>query len=362
LKHDTKSPPEIEVAVVGGGPIGIETAIALKEAGVDTILFEAKQIGHAISKWPPNTHFYSPPERIALAGIPIQTRDQLSITGEEYLPYLRTLVEQFDLRLHNYEPVLDIERVEGGCLLHTRPRSGDRVYRCRFVVVATGGTAGPRKLGIPGEELPHVQHRFPGPHPYFRTRVLIVGGRNSAVESALRCWRAGAQVTISYRRSKFDLDVIKRHLSDDILTRIERGEIAFLPSTIPVEITPDYVVLAPTGDGTPNGPHTKHETDFVLPMLGFAADASLLANAGVTILGEEQMPFHDPKTMETNVPGIFVAGTAVGGTQWRLKHAIYTSHNHVARILQAITGQVPRRLGTVEPRNSDVSWEEVRAS
>ena len=218
-------------------------------------------------------------------------------------------------------------------------------------------------LGIPGEALPHVQHRFLGPHPYFRTRVLIAGGRNSAVESALRCWRAGAQVTISYRRPMFEPNLLKPHLSDDILTRIERGEITFLPSTIPVEITPDYVMLASTGDeATPNGPCTKHETDFVLLMIGLAVDTSLLARAGVTILGEEQVPVHDPKTLETNVPGIFVVGTAVGGTQWRLKHAIYTSHSHVAKVVKAITGQVPRRLGTVEPRNSDVSWEEVRAS
>jgi thioredoxin reductase (NADPH) len=156
--------------------------------------------------------------------------------------------------------------------------------------------------------------------------------------------------------------VIKRHLLDDISTRIERDEITFLPSTIPVEITPTCVVLAPAGDGAPNGSSIKHETDFVLLMLGFAADASLLASAGVTILGEEQMPFHDPKTMETNVLGIFVAGTEVGGTQWRLKHAIYTSHNHVTKIAKAITEQVPRRLGTVEPRNSDISWEEIRTN
>jgi thioredoxin reductase (NADPH) len=178
----------------------------------------------------------------------------------------------------------------------------------------------------------------------------------------LRCWRAGAQVTISYRQSTFAPDLIKRHLLDDILARIERNEITFLPSTVPVEITPTHVVLAPAENGAPNGSSIEHKADFVLLMLGFAADASLLASAGVTILGEEQMPFHDPKTMETNVPGLFVAGTAVGGTQWRLKHAIYTSHNHVTRIVKAITGQVPRRLGTAEPRNSDISWEEIRAN
>lgn len=352
---------EIDVAVIGGGPIGIETAIALKESGVDAVLFEAEQIGHAISQWPPHTHFFSPPERVALAGIPVQTRDQMPITVEEYLPYLRMLVEQFDLRLHNYEPVLKIEHAGVDFLLHTQPKSGQRVYRCRYIVVATGGTAEPHKLGIPGEDLPHVRHTFPGPHPYFRTRLLIVGGRNSALETALRCWRAGARVTISYRRPTFNLNVIKCHLADDVSQRIERGEIEFLPLTIPVEITPEYVVLAPTGDGVrPNGSCHKYKCDFVLLMTGFGANTSLLANAGVTIL-KEQAPFHDPKTMETDVPGIFVAGTSVGGNGWRLKHAIYTSHDHVARIVKAITGQVPNRLGSVEPRNSDISWEEAEA-
>jgi len=194
-----------------------------------------------------------------------------------------------------------------------------------------------------------VHHHFPGPHPYFRTHLLIVGGRNSALESALRCWRVGAQVTLSYRKSKIDTDVVKPHLLTDILTRIEREEIAFLPSTIPVGITPEYVLLASTDDGvTPCEPHIRHETDFVLPMIGYTADMSLLSSAGVTIQGEEQAPVHDSETMETNVPGIFIAGTAVGGTGWRLKHAIYTSHDHVAKIVKAISGQNIRQLGAVE--------------
>ncbi|MCB0113844.1 MAG: NAD(P)-binding domain-containing protein, partial [Caldilineaceae bacterium] len=161
---------ETEVAVVGGGPIGIETAISFKQQGVKTILFEAAQIGDAISRWPPNTHFFSTPEHVALAGVPVQTLDQRPISGEEYLAYMRMLVEHFDLDLHNYEPVLAVERQpDGRFLLTTHKRGQERRYRARYVVFCTGGMAGPRKLGIPGEDLPHVTHYFPGPHTYFRT-------------------------------------------------------------------------------------------------------------------------------------------------------------------------------------------------
>jgi len=124
--ENNQSPPEIDVAVIGAGPIGIEMAIALKKTNVDAVLFEAKQIGHAISSWPANSHFYSPLERVALAGVPVHNRDQMSVTGEEYLDYLRMLVEQFDLRLHNYEPVVAIERDGVGFLLHTRPSKSQR--------------------------------------------------------------------------------------------------------------------------------------------------------------------------------------------------------------------------------------------
>jgi len=353
---------EVDAAIIGGGPIGIETAIALQEAGVETILFEARQIGHSITKWPANTHFFSPPERIALAGVPVQTRDQFAITGEEYLPYLRMLVEQFDLRLHNYEPVQKIERDNGHFVIHTQPKGRYRTYRCRFIVIATGGTASPRKLGIPGEKLPHVHLHFSDPHAYFRTRVLIVGGRNSAVEAALRCWRAGAQVAISYRRREFDHNFLKPHLLGDISTRIERGEIGFMPATKLIEITSRTVKLIRTEEGPePRGTQITRECDFVLLMTGYSMDSYLLAQAGVRIIGQERAPYHNTETMETNVPHIFVAGTAAGGIDWRLKHAIYTSHDHVARIVKRITGQVPRRLGTVKSRNSDISWEEVSA-
>lgn len=354
---------ETNIAIVGAGPIGIELAIALERLGVDYLLIEAKQIGDEFSKWPPNTHFFSTPEHVALAGVPVHTLDQMPITGEQYLAYLRTLVEMFDLNLRLYEPVKRIEKNKAGFILHTEPLTGPRKYRAEIVVLATGGMARPRMLNIPGEELPHVTHYFPGPHPYFRRRVLVVGGRNSAMEAALRCWRGGAEVALSYRDAELNHDRIKPHLSIDMKDRLRKGEIAFFPSTQPVEITPSYVKLACTGDEAGlNGGIFKHETDAVLLCTGFEADMTLFQQAGVTLCGEEQAPQHDQSTMETNVPNLYVAGTAAGGTQHRFTYFISTSHDHVARIVRAITGRHPGPLGTVPDRNNAVTWEEVKAN
>lgn len=354
-----------DVIIIGAGPIGIETAIALQEIGVDYLLLEAKQIGDAFMHWPPHTHFFSTPEHVAIGGIPVQNLDQQTITGDQYLAYLRMVVEYFDLNLRVYEPVTQIKKRENGRFhLVTQKRTGQKEYDAQYVVAATGGMAGPRFLNIPGENLPHVTHYFPGPHTYFRTRVLIVGGRNSAAEAALRCWRAGAaEVALSYRRPGFEFERVKPHLSMDLLDRIKKGEIKFYPGTIPIEIKPSHVTLASTSDGsTPNGTTIQHETDFVVLATGFKADLSLLETAGVELIGEGQAPNIDDQTLETNIAGLFVAGTAVGGTQSRFKLFISTTHDHVGKIVKAITGQTPARLGSVAGRNNAVTWREVQAN
>jgi thioredoxin reductase (NADPH) len=218
-------------------------------------------------------------------------------------------------------------------------------------------------LGIPGEELPHVSHYFPGPHPYFRRRVLVVGGRNSAMEAALRCWRGGAKVSLSYRGAELNHDRIKPHLSMDIKDRLQKEEIIYYPATIPVKITPSHVTLAATLDGiAQNGSSMTHEFDAVLLCTGFEADMTLFRQAGVTLTNPEQVPMFDESTMETGVPGLYVAGTAAGGTQSRFTYFISTSHDHVARIVTALTGQHPGPLGTVAERNNAVTWEEVKAN
>lgn len=332
-----------DVAIIGAGPIGLELAVSFQRAGASYLIFDAGQIGQTFLNWPDDTEFFSTPERIAIAGVPIPTITQRRITAEHYLAYLRAVVEQFDLRLNTYEGVERVEQCNGGFELHTRTLAGRHAYRAKAVVFASGGMARPRRLGIPGEDLPHVTHYFDNPHVYFRKRLLVVGGRNSAAESALRAWRAGAGVTISYRRPEISAERVKQILYDEVRTLIERGKMGFLPCTQPVEITPTHVVLAPTGeDGRPvEGERTRYETDFVLLQTGYEADMSLLAGAGVALHGEAQEPHYNPDTMETNVPGLYVAGTAAAGTQTKFRLFIETSHQHVYKIVKRLTGYEP---------------------
>ena len=181
---------------MGAGPIGIELAVALKKRGIDYLHFDAKQIGYTISWFPPQTKFFSSNERIAIAGVPLDTPDQNKASREQYLAYLRTVVREFALDVRTYEPIIHIDRNADGFVVTTSSQSGKKLYRCKRLVLATGGTDHPRRLNIPGDDLPHVSHYFREAHDYFGKNLLIVGGKNSAVESALRCHHAG--------RSRFD--------------------------------------------------------------------------------------------------------------------------------------------------------------
>ena len=352
-----------DVAIIGAGPIGLELAACLKRAGADYIHFDSQQIGYTLTWWPRNTSFFSTTERLAIAGVPIQNNHQQRITGEEYLAYLRGVVEQFDLKINSYEPVAALLATAEGYAITTRRLTGEQRYHSRRIVLAVGDMHWPNRLGIPGEDLPHVAHYFRDPHDYFRRRLLIVGGKNSAAEAALRCWRAGARVTVSYRRARFDQQRVKHWLLPDIEAQIAAGTIGFLPETTPVEITPAHVVLMPTPDGRLNGgAPIRHETDFVLLNTGFRGDQSLLEMAGVELRGENRVPVFDPATMETNVPGVYLAGTVAAGIQQRYTLFIENCHEHAGKIAQAITGRWPEQLGDAASRNYQLLFEQIEAN
>ena len=328
-------PLSTDVAIIGAGPIGIELAAALKRAGVDYQHFDAKQIGYTISWFAPQTKFFSSNERIAIAGVPLMTADQSKATREEYLAYLRSVVTQFDLKIHTYEPLVAIERRAGEFTLTTRSSEGERETRARRIVLVTGGTDHPRRMGVPGEDLPHVSAYFQDPHLYFRKRVLIVGGKNSAVEAALRCYNAGAIVAMSYRREMFPEKSIKYWLLPEINGLIQSGKITGHFLTSPTKIAPSHVTLC-----------RKDETfdvvaDFVLSLIGYRQDNSLFKLAGIELSSDCGAPTFDERTMETNVAGIYVAGTAVGGTQDKYRVFIENCHVHVDRIVAAMTGAKP---------------------
>lgn len=332
---DSESPIEHRhVAIVGAGPIGLEMAVALRRAGVDYVHFDAKQIGYTISWFAPQTRFFSSNERIAIAGVPLATPDQSKATREQYLAYLRSVVRMFDLQVRTYEPVTGIDRDGDGFVLATQPTAGPpRRTRVEKLILCTGGTDRPRRLNIPGEDLPHVSHYFQDPHAYFGRRLLIVGGKNSAVEAALRCHAAGAEVSISYRRERLPEKSIKYWLMPEIAGLIDGGRIPAHFNTAPVAIEPGRVTLRRADGDTFAVP-----ADFVLALIGYEQDNALLRLAGVELCGATGAPAFDSKTMQTNVPGAFVAGTVVGGTQDKYTVFIENCHVHVERILAAIAG------------------------
>ncbi|MBW6473820.1 MAG: NAD(P)-binding domain-containing protein [Anaerolineaceae bacterium] len=339
-----------QVAIIGAGPTGVELAVALTQADIPFLLFDAGQIGQTIAWWPKHTRFFSTSERIAIPGLPLTVFDQQHPTNDDYLAYLRGVVQQFGIQVHAYEPVLDVKHLsDGDFMLITETKGIRQYYQAAFVVLATGGMAEPRLLNIPGEDLPHVSHYLNDPHDYFQQELLVVGGRNSAVEYALRCWRAGAKVTLSYHKPELPKSSIKPALLQDIETVVREGKLRFLPGTVPIEITMQEVLLAATDElGNPVVDEIKHlPFDFVLMCTGYQADMTLFSQLGVDLSGTEQSPCFDPETMESNVSGVFVLGTAAGGTQSKFMHFIETSHAHVPKIVAAMQQRLSGSSGVI---------------
>ncbi|MHC4953803.1 MAG: NAD(P)-binding domain-containing protein [Planctomycetota bacterium] len=321
-----------QVLIIGAGPIGLEVAWELKQRGIDYVHVDKNQIASTIGWFPEGMTFFSSSDRIGICGIPLQTPGQRKATKEEYLDYMRTVVRARDLEVRTYEEVVALEP---GFVATTRRADGERRIEADAVVLATGDMAEPRTLGIPGEDLPHVSHYFEEPHRYFRRRLVVVGGKNSAVEAALRCWHADVDVTISYRRDAFPEKAVKYWLLPELKGRIHRGEIACHFRTEPVKITETHVTLR--RDGT----EFDVPADFVLLLTGYVADMSLFERLGAALEGAGQRPVVDANTMETTVPGLYVAGTASAGTQLGYTLFIENCHIHAVRIAAAIAGEPP---------------------
>lgn len=339
---------ETDVVVVGAGPIGIELAAALKQAGLEYLQLEAGQVGSTMQWWAPGTKYFSSPERIEIAGVPLIVHSEEKATRENYLEYLRAVVGTHKLDIETYTRVMRIEKDGGGFILHTArsfhgvggedelgfdPDALDALepIRARRVVLAIGDMHEPRMLGIAGEELPHVSHYLGDVHQYANQPVVIVGGKNSAVEAAIRLFRAGARVTMVHRGEWFDPDRIKYWLYPEIEYLIKKEKIRYIANANLTEITPTHAAID-TGESI--------EARFVLLLTGYVQKPDLFEQLGVELVGDDRKPRHDLKTMETNVAGVYVAGTGSAGSQSRTKVFIETSHVHVDRILASLQGRV----------------------
>ncbi len=343
---------ETDIVIIGAGPIGIETAAAIKQAGLEHLHLEAGQIGATMQWWAPGTKYFSSPERIEIAGVPLVVHNEDKATRENYLEYLRTVVGAHNLDIETYTRVVRIEKEPDGFVLRCA-RSFHGVggedelsfesstlealepIRAIRLVLAIGDMHLPRMLGIPGEDLPHVSHYLGDVHQYANQPVLIVGGKNSAVEAAIRLFRAGAQVTMVHRGEWFDPDRIKYWLYPEIEYLIKKDKVRYIPSANVTQITPRDAMLD-TGDVI--------ESRFVLLLTGYIQKPDLFEQLGVELIGDDRKPMHDLKTMQTNVPGVYVAGTGSAGSQSRTKVFIETSHVHADRIVASLQGRVSEAI------------------
>jgi len=300
----------VDVLVIGAGPTGLACAIEARRAGFSALNVDKGCLVNSLFNYPANMTFFTTPELLEIGDIPFPSPNQKP-TRAEALEYYRKVSEAYKLAVRQYEGV---DRVTGSDCnfevhttdLHGRPRK----YSARKLIISTGYYDLPNMMDVPGEELPKVFHYYREPHPYFDCDVLVVGAKNSAAIAALELWRHGARVTMVHRGDGIHSHV-KYWIKPDIENRIKAGQVtAYFGSTVK-EITPDEVVL-----NTPDGPKAL-ANDFVFAMTGYHPDFSFLRSLGVEFIkkGREMKPVCDPESLESNVPGVYLAGVIVAGTR-----------------------------------------------
>lgn len=296
----------IDLLVIGGGPCGLAAAISAQRAGLDVEVIEAHSVVSTITQYPTYVRFFSTAEKLSLGGIPFVVATEKP-SRRDALAYYREVVRHFALRVRQYERVTSIERSPDVLTVRSLTRSGEqRSTRAKAVVVATGYFGSPNYLRVPGEDLPHVAHVYREGHEAFDQDVVVIGGGNSAAEAALDLWRSGARVTLTHFGPTFDKR-IKPWVQPDFENRAKEGSIAAKWNARVTRIDPDAVFLETLAG------EERLPASFVYVMTGFAPNTELLKHAGVPIDDVTGIPSHDPETLETGVPGIYIAGVVVAG-------------------------------------------------
>ncbi len=299
-----------DVIIVGGGPSGLSCAIEAKKEKLRYLVIEKGGIADAIRRFPVNMTFFSTPELLTLGGMPFTTT-HVRPSRIEALQYYRNVVDHFDLDIRLHTKVEAIKKRDGLFEVHV---FGDEQLEARNVIVATGYFDFTNRLGIPGEDLPHVSHYYDEPYAYAHTDVLLVGGRNSSVEAALELWRHGARVTLVHRREGLG-DSVKYWVRPDIENRIKQeGGITARFDTVLKAIEPKRCLLR----DVKTGEEEWVKADFVFPLIGYRPDEELLRQSGIA-LDEQLIPDYEPHSFETNIPGLYVAGSVVCGCEtWNI--------------------------------------------
>jgi len=312
-----------DILIIGAGPIGLVCAIEAKNAGLSYVIIEKGALVNSLYNYPVFMTFFSTSQKLEIGGVPF-----VSISNKpnrnEALEYYRRVTEKFALNIHLFEAV---ESVNKGADEQFEVKTAKANYKARKVIIATGFYDVPIMMNIPGEELPKVKHYYQDPHLYAFSNVVVVGANNSAIDVALETYRKGAKVTLVIRGNEIG-SYVKYWVRPDIENRIKEGEIKAYYNSEVIGISANEVKLK-TGEG-----EITLENDFVLAMTGYQPNFELLKKLGVA-LAEDNCPTHNPETMETSTPGLYLAGVVCGGMDTH-KWFIENSRVHAEQIVKHI--------------------------
>ncbi len=306
VPHEGAAPAPYDVLVIGAGPTGLACAIDAQNAGFRVVLVEKGCLCNSLYNYPAHMTFFTTPELLEIGNIPFPSPNQKP-NRQEALQYYRQVAAYYSLDVRLYHRVEQVTGSDGSFAVHTKDRFGRlATLRAAKLVVATGYYDLPNYLRVPGEDLSKVMHYYDDPHPYSGLDILVIGGKNSAAIAALELWRHGARVTLVHRGPEIHRHV-KYWIKPDIENRIKNGEVtAFFDSQV-AEITLDTVRIQ-----TPEGPVILRN-DFVFALVGYHPDFTFIESLGVHSTGPDRLPVCDPESLESNVPGIYLAGVIVAG-------------------------------------------------
>ena len=317
---------QFDVAIIGAGPIGMASAIACRKEGLSHVMIDKGTLVNSIFNYPLNMTFFSTSEKLEIGDVPFISHNPKPTRGEA-LEYYRRVALYWKLNARLFEKVNSIRKEDGSFIIHTSRQE----YHSSAVIISTGFYDIPNLMGIPGENLPKVHHYYKEPHGYFNQRVLVVGAANSAVDVALETFRKGAREVTMVIREEGIRESVKYWVRPDIENRIKEGEIkAFFNARLTAVRENEADIM------TPSGPFTL-PNDFVLAMTGYTPDFAFLESLGIHLIPDDGLfiPSHNPETMETNVPGIYLAGVICGGMQTN-KWFIENSRVHAELAIQDI--------------------------
>jgi len=295
-----------DLICIGAGPTGLACAIEAKRAGMRPLVIDKGCLCNSLYHYPVNMVFFTTPELLEIGDLPLTSTTEKP-TRTEALKYYRKCAEHYDLELGLGQRVERVDGADGNFSVHTRDEKGiSAQFAAKKIAVATGYYDLPNRLGIPGEDLPHVSHYYTEPHPFWRQNVVVIGGKNSAAEAALDLYRNGANVTLVHRRAELG-STIKYWVRPDIENRIKAGQVRALFETEVERIEPGRVWVS-NHAGERSLPAVQ-----VFALTGYHPDFEFLKSLGITLDPATNKPNMDPTTHESNVPGVFVAGVVIGG-------------------------------------------------